>query len=100
MFEEYMILMFIATLLIGLGMCLLIWVFVRAPAISLQSKFKKLGVVKGKRKEEIIAVVGPPNSISMTPNGELLQWISPGYHIALLFDSNGVCLGITHETAV
>ena len=40
-----------------------------------------------KRKEDIIAVVEPPNAISSTSDGgQLLQWVSTGYHIVLKFD--------------
>jgi hypothetical protein len=101
MFEEYMILMFVVTIVGGLVMYWITSAAVRAPGRALQSKFVSLGVLKGKRKEGIIAVVGQPNSVSATSGGgQLLQWISTGYHIALIFDANGICQGVTHETAV
>jgi hypothetical protein len=69
---------------------------------SIQKKFAGLGTLTGRTKEEIIKVVGPPTSISGLPNGKtLLQWqhISQagGYHIALRFDDQGRCEGVTHE---
>lgn len=64
-----------------------------------QSKFKNLGVIKGRTKAEILQAVGPPNSVSaMAHGGEILQWITPGYHIALIF-TNDICDGVSHEHA-
>lgn len=69
----------------------------KAPGNLLQQKFVGLGQLPGKTKSEILAVVGPPNSVSAVGDGKsLLQWITPGYHIALVFDGE-VCLGINHE---
>lgn len=60
---------------------------VKAPGVILQNKFVGLGILKGKTKDEIISIVGPPNSISAATNGKTLcQWQATGYHIALLFD--------------
>jgi hypothetical protein len=65
---------------------------------GLQGKFVKLGTLKGRTQSEIVASVGKPNSISAAAGGKrLVQWITPGYHIALLFDADGVCEGVTHE---
>ena len=70
---------------------------VKAPGANLQSKFVGLGTLKGKTKNEIISVVGPPNSISAAANGKTLyQWIATGYHIALPFDGDA-CEGVTHQ---
>jgi len=72
---------------------------VRAPGRELQRKFVALGVMTGKTKEDIVAAVGPPSSISQLPDGKmLLQWIATGYHIALLFDGETFD-GVTHEFA-
>lgn len=101
MFEEYIIIMFIVTVCGGLVMYWITSAAVRAPGRALQTKFVSIGVLKGKKKEDIIAVVGSPNSISAAPDGgQLLQWISTGYHIAIVFDANGICQGVTHETSV
>src|SRR5450759_2873296 len=52
---------------------------------GLQGKFVKLGTLKGRTQSEIVASVGKPNSISAAAGGKrLVQWITPGYHIALL----------------
>jgi hypothetical protein len=100
MFEEYYILMLLLTFGGGFLIYLVISVMVKSPGRALQSKFAGIGVLKGKTKEDIIAAVGPPNGISSAPNGgQVLQWMATGYHIVLLFDSNGICQGITHEFA-
>ena len=78
----------------------IIQALVKAPGASLQSKFVGLGTLKGKTRNEIIAVVGPPNSISAAANGKTLyQWLATGYHIALLFDGD-TCEGVTHQFKV
>ena len=72
---------------------------VRAPGASLQRKFQKLGTIKGQHIATIIAAVGQPNSRSVAADGRIVcQWISSGYHIALIFTDN-ICDGITHEFA-
>lgn len=74
---------------------------VKAPGSSLNKKFASLGHLPGKTLEEIIAVVGNPFAISAVGDGQVLrQWQATGYHIALLFDENDICLGITSEIAV
>ena len=81
----------------GLILFAVIAALVRTPGNLLKQRFGSLGQLPGKTKEEIIAVVGPPNSISAAPGGKtLLQWMAPGYHVALLFEGDA-CLGITHE---
>jgi len=73
----------------------------RAPGQSLAKRFQMLGVMTGKTREEIIAVVGPPHSVStMADNGQLLQWMQAGYHIAIMFDQQGMFKGISHESSV
>lgn len=68
---------------------------------SLQRKFVKLGNLRGRTYAEIASVVGAPNAVSQTGDGGTLkQWITSGYHIALLFDANNVCQGISSETRV
>lgn len=74
-------------------------------AVGLQgtkSKFAALGTISGRSKEDIVAAVGPPSSVTQLPNGKtLMQWqhISQagGYHIALRFAPDGTCEGVTHE---
>lgn len=70
---------------------------VRAPGRALAEKFVRLGVLGGKTRSQIYQAVGPPSSISQLSGGKsLIQWIAPGYHIALQFDGE-ICEGITHE---
>ncbi len=70
---------------------------VTAPGRELHQKFESLGDMTGKTKDEIIAVVGPPTSVSELPDGKtLLQWQTTGCHMALRFDGD-VFDGITHE---
>ena len=66
-------------------------------ASSLQSKFLRMGALLGRTRNEIIAAVGQPNSVSsIGPNQTLLQWQTTGYHIALTFTGE-VCNGISYE---
>ena len=76
-------------------------VAVKAPGNALQSKFVKLGTLKGKKLDEIIAVCGNPSSVSSSNDGvKIYQWMATGYHIVLLFDENDICLGVSSETKV
>lgn len=68
------------------------------PGQSLAGKFRELGNMTGKTQAEIIASVGPPNSVSTLAGGQLLQWQATGYHIAIMF-KDGIFAGITHEHA-
>jgi archaellum component FlaG (FlaF/FlaG flagellin family) len=70
---------------------------------DLIENFRKLGVLKGRTLEEIVAVVGEPKHWSTMSNGQYLyQWYtnaSPAassYHICLIFTGN-ICEGITSE---
>ena len=71
----------------------------KAPGRSLQVKFVRMGTLAGKTKDEIIAIVGTPNSISALADGKaMLQWMATGYHIALIFNGD-ICEGVSHEFA-
>lgn len=91
---------------------MMIWIFVggavlfalismsaTSPGRSLQRKFVALGTLSGKSRRQIEAAVGAPTSISGMPNGVLLQWMASGYHIALIFNNEGICQGVSHEHA-
>ena len=68
---------------------------------NLQKKFAAMGTIAGRHYDEIVKVVGLPKSRSQQPFGRYLcQWMSlhPMYHIALIFDANGTCGGVTHES--
>lgn len=100
------ILMFVGTSILGLIGYLIMSAFVKAPGKLLQQKFALLtkdtnGTIAGKSLAEIVKVCGNPSSVSPMGNGTTLrQWISTGYHLALLFDENDICLGISSETSV
>ncbi len=76
----------------------IIWAIGSAITTSgVQSKFGGMGTIAGRTKDDVLSIVGPPNSISSLGEGvTLLQWQSPGYHIALKF-TNDICDGVTHE---
>lgn len=73
----------------------------------LAQRFKDMGVLAGRSRSEIEEVVGQPQSVSaVAADGVLLQWMenrsrwwggAEAYHIALIFDSKGICGGVTHE---
>ena len=98
--------MFLGTSILGLIGYLIMSSAVRAPGAMLQNKFKNLtkdtnGVIAGKTYDEIVAACGAPSSVSPTADGgKLCQWMATGYHLALLFDENNVCVGVSHEAKV
>ena len=100
------ILMFLGTSILGLIGYLIMSGLVRAPGALLQTKFANLtketnGVIAGKTYDEIVAACGSPSSVSPTGNGgKVCQWMATGYHIALLFDENNVCAGVSPEAKV
>jgi hypothetical protein len=68
------------------------------PGRSLRSKFRAAGVLKGRTKTDIIATVGPAQSVSNFADGSsLLQWQATGYHICLGFDESSICSGVQSE---
>ena len=70
-----------------------------APGANLASRFRSLGNMTGKTKQEIVAAAGVPSSVSQMGDGvTLLQWQATGYHIAIRFKDD-VFDGITHEFA-
>ena len=90
----------------GIILYLIIHVAVKAPGTLRQTKFSMLtkdtnGVIAGKTLDEIVKTCGQPSAVSAMGDGKTLrQWQSTGYHIALLFDENDVCLGISNEINV
>ncbi len=70
----------------------------RAPGRALRRRFVALGTLKGRTRREIVKAVGEPSIETPLPDGRtLLQWRATGYHIALVFEQNGRCFGVTHE---
>lgn len=73
----------------------------KAPGRLMQKQFQTLGELRGKRFAEIEKKVGSPTAISVTPDsGTVKQWIASGYHIALVFDKDDLCQGVSHEDSV
>jgi hypothetical protein len=73
---------------------------VTAPSRELHGRFLALGDMTGKTADEIIAVVGPPSSLSSMAGGKtLMQWMATGCHMSLLFDASGRFERITHQHA-
>lgn len=90
---------FILPLLGGIILYLIISVAVRSGGAMLNKKFVDLGTLKGKSYTEIEKAVGKPNSISSVKDGKTIrQWLRTGYHIALIFDENDICEGVSHQS--
>jgi hypothetical protein len=74
--------------------------FVNLQGKELRRKFETLGELKGRTKQEIVAVVGHPSAVSGAADGKTLcQWMKTGFHIALVFNGD-VCEGISHMADV
>lgn len=90
----------------GLLWWLLSSAIVKAPGNVLQNNFAKLtedtnGVIAGKTLSEVKSVCGSPSAVSSIGGGQkLYQWQATGYHIALIFDENDICVGISSEVKV
>jgi hypothetical protein len=71
---------------------------------SIHDKFLRLGSLNGLTRAEVVAAIGPPNSITEAGAGKkLLQWTKNssrgGFHVALLFGPDDVFERITHQHA-
>ena len=87
----------IALVAAGLTAIVVPYVF-RAPGRALRKQFIGLGTLKGMTRKQIVKAVGEPATETTLPDGRtLLQWRATGYHIALVFEKNGRCFGVTHE---
>ena len=87
----------IALVVAGMTAVMVPYVF-RAPGRALRTQFVALGTLKGMTRKEIVKAVGQPATETTLPDGRtLLQWRATGYHIALVFEKNGRCFGVTHE---
>ncbi len=79
---------------------------VSAPGALLQNKFANFiadndGVIAGKTLEQVKSACGAPSAFSALGDGQkLYQWQATGYHIALIFDENDICVGISSEIKV
>lgn len=71
----------------------------------LPRNFVSMGNITGKSSDEIIKVVGAPNSISTMAGGTLYQWMTTrggfirghGSHYAIMFDKDMKALHYTHQ---
>ncbi len=100
-YTTYYILFSVLATIGGIIWYLITTMVVRAPGAVLNKKFVSLGTLSGKSYDEIAYVVGQPNAVSSVGNGQVLrQWQATGYHIALVFDENDICLGISSEVNV
>ena len=101
----YIIIIFIVPVL-GVIWWLFSSAMVKAPGNSLQNKFLTLtknsnGVIKGKTLKEVKDACGEPSAVSSLGNGKTLyQWQATGYHIALIFNEENICEGISSEIKV
>jgi len=94
---KYMWIIFLVPIA-ALVLSVLIKTFSIPSSQALQNKFASLGHLRGKNLDQIVSIVGDPQSISDLGNGTLLyQWLVPGYQIALIFDTNKICLGINNQ---
>jgi hypothetical protein len=88
----------IIALVVALAVAIVVPRFVLAPGRALRRRFVALGSLKGRTRKEITRAVGEPATETRLPDGRtLLQWRATGYHIALVFEQNGRCFGVTHE---
>ena len=85
-------------LVVAAGVAVVVPFVFRAPGRALRKQFIALGSLKGKSRTDIERAVGPAAQETTLPDGRtLLQWRSTGYHIALVFEPDGRCVGVTHE---
>ena len=102
---EFLLIM-IGTSVAGFILHLLTTAAVKAPGDLLQTRFAKLtestnGVIAGKTYDEVVNACGAPASVSPMGDGtKLCQWMATSYHIALIFDENNICKGVSHECKV
>ena len=79
---------------------------VKAPGQALANKIAKVqqengGQIAGVPYSKIVAVCGTPSAVSAMGDGTTLkQWQATSYHIALLFDENDICIGVSSEISV
>lgn len=68
---------------------------------SMQKKFIKIGTLKGLTADEITRLVSKaPKFIQYTADGSIRVWAAVGYQITLLFDKDGVCIGVANESSI
>lgn len=72
--------------LIGLGLLTLGIILLYVGYALPRWRFERLQPVEGKSRDDILRILGAPNGYNDLGDGHfLLEWITPGCHIALLF---------------
>lgn len=75
----------------------------QAQVNDLSAKFVSLGNMTGKTYEEIVKVVGPPTSNSVTGGTRICVWVTritpgvPTYTVSLVF-RDGLCASLSENT--
>lgn len=65
---------------------------------SIKNNLKKLGKVKGKSYDEIVYVLGTPDStVRVSSNKIVKRWTARGYELSLTFNQKNICTGMTEE---
>ena len=73
------------------------WIKRRKP--SLQALVRKAAVFRGKTYQEVLVEMSAPQSTIRQTNGfTLCTWQEDEYSISLLFDAQGLCLGVESES--
>jgi TM2 domain-containing membrane protein YozV len=85
-------------LFFGLILFAIISLIVKAPGLSKQAQFNKIGIdnLRGMEISKIKEIVGPPSSISVINGKFVLQWLVAPFHIVLIVNNDGICEGVTH----
>ena len=78
------------------GILLTLWLKARRP--SLRQRVKEAAVFRGKVFPEIVREIGDPQTDTQQKDGRSLRtWQEDGYSVTLLFDAQGLCLGVEDE---
>ena len=78
------------------GILLTLWLKARRP--SLRQRVKEAAVFRGKVLPEIVREIGEPQTDTRQKDGRSLRtWQEDGYSVTLLFDAQGLCLGVEDE---
>lgn len=95
--------------IIGMGFGCFVGYFIagliKSQGMILQQEFTKLGDLRGLRINDITQKVGPYQEFcncyieDIKEWGKKYTWRQNGYTITLLFGSDELCIGVTHESA-
>ncbi len=98
----------VASVCLGLSLGALLGYFVAglidAKKNLLKEAFAKLGNLRGRSLDEIVAVAGPYKSFQTctlsdrgNAPGFMYAWTERDYFVALLFDADNICIGVSKE---